>query len=364
MPVDCLECSKSKLSQEFDSRPLECGHLHRVCCQCLLESGSESLDQAPIITCGHCRLEQSLPNWPERRSRYASLLASLEVQVNQLVTQQVINEAPTAYDVTALAATGHVVVKLLSGVEATIAFKGSMSTIEFMQAASVALQKEANKLRVYRQGEEIQHSDDVKLANYQLTDGDRLTAVALLVEVDVGVQHLRFDLQWDFPAAGEDYLDGSCFLYEKDSMLKVVDFQHRHSGIEARNERGQYAVTHTGDQVQGRGCQHGIEVRTSVIPPTATHLFFSLSAYNSPTIGVFPNPGVKIFEPLADGDVRNLGGYHIERAGDQQAVVMCAMYRGHLGWRVVEVEKFCTGNVREYDGILACCKRIVTEGLL
>ena len=210
----------------------------------------------------------------------------------------------------------------------------------------------------------LQHSDEVKLAKYRLSNGDNLTAVALLVEVDIGVQRLRFELQWDNPAAGEDYLDGSCFLYAHNNFVKLVDFQHRHSGIEARNDRGEYAVTHTGDRRRDGGWAHGIEVLTSAIPLHVTHLFFSLSAYNSPTIGVYPNPGVKIFEPLADGEVRDLGGYNIERAGDQQAVVMCAMYRGALGWRVAEVEQFCAGNAKVYAGILTTCAEVVTDGLL
>jgi stress response protein SCP2 len=210
----------------------------------------------------------------------------------------------------------------------------------------------------------LQHSDEVKLAKYQLDGGDILTAVALLVEVDTGVQRLRFELQWDNPQGKEDYLDGSCFLYEHANFVKVVDFQHRHSGIEARNDRGEYAATHTGDKRLDKGWSHGIEVLTSAIPAHVTHLFFSLSAYSSPTIGAFPNPGVEIFEPMVDGAVRPLGGYGIERAGDQQAVVMCAMYRRPLGWRVAEVEQFCAGNAKEYAGILATCQGIVTNGLL
>eukprot|EP00045_Choanoeca_perplexa_P007363 m.66202 g.66202 ORF g.66202 m.66202 type:complete len:363 (+) comp14044_c0_seq4:166-1254(+) len=362
MPVDCLECSKSKLSQEFDSRPLECGHLHRVCCQCLLESGSESLDQAPIITCGHCRLEQSLPNWPERRSRYASLLASLEVKVNQPVTQQDDDQAPAEYDAIDLAAQGIINIRLLSGVQTRLPFHGRMSSMELIIAAAAALQKEPKKLRLYlKSGVEIQHSTEFPVAAYHLEDGASLSAVAQLAEVEKGVRRLRFDLQWDNPRGKVDYLDGSCFLYARQDCLWFVDYSFKRNPEEAE---GQHAAKHGGDQKRGGGWTHIIEVDTTHIPDQVTHLFFSLSAYRSPTIGAFPNPGVKIFEPLADGDVRHLGGYHIERAGDQQAVVMCAMYRGHLGWRVVEVEKFCTGNVREYDGILACCKRIVTEGLL
>jgi hypothetical protein len=57
---------------------------------------------------------------------------------------------------------GQVTIKLLSGVEAALAFKGGMTTMAFIVAAAAALEKEPKKLRVYRGGEEIQASSGAR----------------------------------------------------------------------------------------------------------------------------------------------------------------------------------------------------------
>jgi len=183
-------------------------------------------------------------------------------------------------------------------------------------------------------------------------DGITLSAVAQLADVAKGVKLLRFELQWDNPITGRDYLDGSCFLFSDQALVALADYRRRNVAQGAR---------HGGDVPRGNGWIHVINIDTTAIPDTTNYLFFSLSAYNSPTIGVYPNPGVKIFEPLAGGGVRDLGGYGIARAGDQQAVVMCAMYRGALGWRVVEVEKFCAGNAKDYSDIKRTCQALVAS---
>merc|ERR1711907_447833 len=100
----------------------------------------------------------------------------------------------------------------------------------------------------------------------------------------------------------------------------------------------------------------GILIDATAIPEAVNVLFFSLSAWNSPNIAAYGRPDVRILNSETD-DV--LASYQIARAGDQQAVVMCAMFRNaHGHWAVIEVEEFCRGNARAYGGIWQACQHV------
>ena len=183
--------------------------------------------------------------------------------------------------------------------------------------------------------------------------------MVLLVDVGQGVETVQFNLTWENPPNKQDYLDGSCLLYGQNGYVAHVDYHHVTVPAFGGDAKGNVAVMHSGDQPRPpNGWTHVIQIQTQLLPDTVDYLFFSLSAWNSPNIKAYGRPDVQIVDAEHDG---HLAGYQIARAGEQQAVIMCAMFRAAMGWRVVEVERFCAGNARNYTGIQQACAALMRE---
>jgi len=109
---------------------------------------------------------------------------------------------------------------------------------------------------------------------------------------------------------------------------------------------------------------HTIEVRLKDIPVSINHLYFTLSAWNSPTIAHFPNPSLKFFE--ATNKEKDLCKTTFNHARNSQAVVMCSVSRssgGSLGemgrWRIVEGGTLSAGNAKYYTPLIDTIQALI-----
>ncbi len=170
-----------------------------------------------------------------------------------------------------------------------------------------------------------------KLGDYSLTTNAHIQLIILLYAIPEGssIKTLVFDLFWGYPiklirdyleiypATGPDFLDGTCVIYSGASTVDMVDYSHKSavSGL----------VTHSGDVMDesNRIGHHTIIVQLEQLPNHINQLFFILSAYNSPTIGYFPNPSVKLFDQAKP--TIELCGYAITTTPKSQAAIMCSV---------------------------------------
>jgi stress response protein SCP2 len=193
------------------------------------------------------------------------------------------------------------------------------------------------------------------MGDHHIPDGASLQAVVVVCDVADAIKHLVFDLRWIYPTTGKDYLDGSCLLYAGNKMVAMFDYNHR-SGIAG--------VTHSGDapDSDGRGCAHRIDVYTELLQADVDRLVFVLSAWNSPTIELFRSPAVNIYDSSPD---KQLVNYNITRAGKSQAVIMCCLKKNPDGsWTVLGVEKFCSGNAKNYSPVQEAIATCFQSGFL
>ena len=91
-----------------------------------------------------------------------------------------------------------------------------------------------------------------------------------------------------YPSNSTDYLDASCLLFAGSSFVSVVDYKSKAAS----------GIVHSGDLMDNykRIGHHIIDVNLAGINLNITSCFFTLAAWNSPTIQYFPNPSLKMFD--------------------------------------------------------------------
>lgn len=180
-----------------------------------------------------------------------------------------------------------------------------------------------------------------------------LYLVVRLYEIPDKFNHVVFDLFWGYPASGRDFLDATCFLYQNNEFLNLADYKRRRlSGI-----------SHSGDLMDNvkRMGHHTIHVYLKQLPNDVTHLFFTLSAWNSPNIAKYPNPSLKFYEASnAEDDLCKTAFTH---AGNSQAVVMCSVSKNSHGtWEIYESGKLSGGNAMDYGPLQSTISNLINAG--
>lgn len=188
------------------------------------------------------------------------------------------------------------------------------------------------------------------LSDYKVPEMATIHLMVLLYSIPSHFNHVIFDLYWGYPARGCDYLDASCLLFSEKSFQCAVDYSKRSKGN---------AVQHSGDVMDNsrRLGHHTMHVRLQELPPNITHLYFTLSAWNSPTISHFPNPSLKFFE--ASNKTKDLCATNLRQQTHQsQAIIMCSVVRAGNHWKILQSGKLSAGNAKNYQPLINTIKQL------
>lgn len=190
----------------------------------------------------------------------------------------------------------------------------------------------------------------MKLEDYNVQPFATVHLMILLYAIPQNFNHVIFDLFWGYPSRGMDYLDASCLIFSGKSHIATVDYNHRRYNSDA--------VKHSGDVMDRvkRIGHHTIEVHLKDIPSNVTHLYFTLSAWNSPTIAHYPNPSLKFFE--ASNKQKDLCKTTFTHACNSQAVIMCSVSRSGGQWRIFESGKLSAGNAKDYSPLIKTIREL------
>ena len=186
--------------------------------------------------------------------------------------------------------------------------------------------------------------DDVPLAKFGLYDQCSVQLLVVMFDFSkANIKDVVFDLFWGYPITGKDYLDGSALAYSKTTHVSTIDY------MRTGNISG---ITHSGDVMDDAKSvgHHTINANLATIASNVTQIFFTLSAYNSPTISVYPNPTVSLFDK-AQPKVELCPSFSIQKAANSQAVIMCCLTRSTQGWLVEQLGVLSPGNAKKYNRI-------------
>jgi len=194
-----------------------------------------------------------------------------------------------------------------------------------------------------------------RLSDYHVKPNSTIRLVVMLYEIPEKFNHVVFDLYWDFPDTGTDHLDATCLLLKGKWTLDICDFQ---------NNQNTEAVYHSGDHMDysNKKGHHTINVALKKIPSEITHLFFTLSAWNSPNIAKYPNPSLRFYEKDNPGE--DLCKTTFQHAGSSQAVIMCSVSRNTYGrWEIFDSGQVSKGNAMNYEPLMNTIASLIGQGV-
>ena len=181
-----------------------------------------------------------------------------------------------------------------------------------------------------------------------------LYLVVLLLAIPEAFDHVVFDLHWGYPYSGRDYLDASCLVYQGLNFIGLVDYAQK---------RAIQGIFHSGDLMDNRNRigHHTIHVYLKQLPSYVTHLFFTLSAWESPNISRYPNPSLKFYE--ARNMKKDLCKTTFTHARNSEAVIMCSLSRNSQGiWEIYESGKLSAGNAERYTPLKRTISKLISSG--
>lgn len=163
------------------------------------------------------------------------------------------------------------------------------------------------------------------------------------------LDHVVFDLSWEFPSENPDFLDATCFAFEKEEFVQVIDWTHSTNKYYLNN-----SIKHSEKNLTGPGAKTGhqnIHVFLKKVPYNITHLYFTLSSWRSPNLSAFRNPSLKFYEAAAENI--NLCETTFTHALNSQAVIMCSAVRAGPKWQIFEcgAGSLVGGNSKCYNPI-------------
>ena len=94
---------------------------------------------------------------------------------------------------------------------------------------------------------------------------------------------------------------------------------------------------------------HKITSKLYELPENVTHLYFILSARNSPSIGCYKTPRFSVLDKEHPDKI--LCRYELNNVSHSRAVIMCCVARTGTEWKVYVVGTESAGNAKDYGPI-------------
>lgn len=347
--MKCRICKIEKLSKEFPPANLteKCEHYISHCLRCIVDYVKKE------HKCPDCNLEVD-PN-------------SITMQVYETILEQLFGIEPEEYTELVIPESeknGILNVKTLTGEFVHVGYDPEMTVVDLKTKVKDGLKLNTDKienlkliyknreLKMYKKSYEL-----VKIKDYDIPKNSSLQLIILLYTVSSGLKHLVFDLSWQFPKKipdifrwiplinyfERDHVDATCFVFEGEICMQVVNAETK------KSDDG--AVVHSGSKLNQskRTGKQSIKVDMTKLKPQVKHLFFTLSARDTPTLSDYPNPKLKLYDESDTSKSLCKSSFRNELA---QSIVMCSLSLDTDGlWRVYDYGEKTEGNIKNYNSL-------------
>eukprot|EP00058_Branchiostoma_floridae_P013932 XP_002599420.1 hypothetical protein BRAFLDRAFT_106563 [Branchiostoma floridae] len=348
--MKCLGCKVDKLSKEFPSVTIldSCYHPPLHCFRCLIKVVEQQKK------CPHSICQAEVPANCER-------LKEFQATVNRLFAEYT-STSTVDYTTAAGGASGGVKVVsvvMMNGESISLSYNPNTTIHQIKLQIQKQLHHNVEKQRlIYNEVELKTYTDSGQLAtmgDYGVQPHSTIHLIIMLYAIPEHFNHVIFDLFWGYPSHGCDYLDASCLLFSGSSFVAVIDYDDTsyHSGV----------IHHSGDVMDAvrRQGHHTINVKLKEIPKHVTHLFFTLSAWDSPNISKYPNPSLRFFE--ASNKSKQLCRDQMSHAAYSQAIVMCSVSRKTGVWKIDSLGTLSRGNAKNYEPLKDTIRKLIQQGV-
>lgn len=348
--MECRFCKIIKLPNEFSPENVteNCDHPTLFCLRCIIKAANET------SKCIHPGCNQPAKPTDRKIIWFQAILDDMFKEYN-VDDDDDSDQLPTT-----VFAGSILTVTVLTGESMSVPYQPDMEILQLKQKirSDHRMGHEVGKQKLlYNDKELTDYNNDgrrARLSDFGVRPNASIYLVVLLFSVPEHFDHVVFDLYWGYPSSGKDYLDASCLMFNGLKFVCLSDY-------DARNPVR--AVRHSGDVMNRRRKKghHTIEVKLQQLPRDITHLFFTLSAWDSPNISRYPNPSLKFYE--AANPTQDLCKTTFSHARYSQAVIMCVLSRGpHGRWEIFESGKVSSGNARNYGPIKSTIRSLISQG--
>ncbi|XP_053401088.1 uncharacterized protein LOC128557590 [Mercenaria mercenaria] len=238
-------------------------------------------------------------------------------------------------------------------------FRANMRIVELKREIGEKLGLKVEQQRLIYNDKNLK--GDARLSDYNIGCNANISLIMPLYCIPEHLDHVVFDLSWEFPAVNPDFLDATCMAFEKDEFIQVIDWTHSSNEYYLNG-----SIKHSEKNLTGPGAKTGhqtIHVHLKRVPGKITHLYFTLSSWRSPNLSEFRNPSLKFYE--ASSENVNLCETTFGHALSSQAVIMCSAVRAGTKWQIFEcgAGSLVAGNAKCYNPIRARIAELIDNEL-
>ncbi|XP_022093806.1 uncharacterized protein LOC110980997 [Acanthaster planci] len=341
--MKCDKCGVNKLSNEFPPRALSdsCEHAALHCIRCVLSHVEQH------GKCSQCESQVSQDSTRLRRC-YNQLKALFPVYEPTCVPPPETTTGQKDY----------VSVAMLNGDNTNVQLKPSMTVARLREIVKENLGVPTQSQQLIYNGTEMKEFTDDKaaatLGHYKVLPTTTIYVRRLLFSApENNLNKVVFDLHWGYPSTGRDFLDATAIIFSGTELIDYLDYR----------KLSHESLRHSGDRMDDRARtgHHFMNVDLQQVPSSFTHIFFTLSSWQSPTIAKFPNPSLRFYEE-SDPDTM-LCEDTITRVNHSQAIVMCWLSRNKGKWCVYSAGRASNGNSEDYEPLYETITDIIANGL-
>ncbi|KAK3606146.1 hypothetical protein CHS0354_010777 [Potamilus streckersoni] len=345
--LQCDMCKVGKLSEEFppDTLTKECEHPTTICLRCVVTYATEK-GRCPHDGCGK-EVHPSNMNlkW------FKATLDEMFLDYNEVLAENQKKAFSGDKDMLCVSA--------MNGDTMWIEFKEEMTIQSLKEKVSHHFSVDAKQQRLLFNGLRLK-GKDARLRDLSVTKNSTIYLLIPLYCVPEDLNHVVFDLSWDFPESNPDFLDASCFAFKKTEFVQLIDWNHSIEEYYLKN-----SVKHSEENIRSSGGKKGhqkINVYLKQVPYDITHIYFTLSSWKSPNLSAFSNPSLQFYEASEpDTDLCETTFIHGLKS---QAVIMCCLVRHGSQWEIHECkesEALVNGNAKNYEPIRARISKCIAE---
>ncbi|XP_071798977.1 uncharacterized protein [Asterias amurensis] len=342
--MKCWKCGVQKLSKEFPPWTImeTCQHAALHCLRCVTAHAEQH------GSCSQCKSPVGLDSI--RLKHCHSMLDAMFPEYK--ITYEPTLEADTAGE------KGYISLAMLNGDSTSVELNAAMTvfTLRGIVKKELGVPFENQQL-IYNGTEMKEYTEDQATTNlgyYKVIPSATIYVRRLLYAVqNSNLKKVVFDLNWGYPARGKDFLDATAIIFSGTELVDYLDYR----------KLSHDSMSHSGDVMDNykKKGHHLITVNLQEVPDEFTHIFFTLSSYESPTISKFPNPSLKFYEK--DRPDEMLCEDTVEKTNFSQAIVMCWISRDKGKWCVYSAGKASAGNSEDYEPLYKTISDIIANGL-
>ncbi|XP_052813027.1 uncharacterized protein LOC128240425 [Mya arenaria] len=361
--MECTKCRLTKPINEFPSQTVldACKHPAFSCLRCIVKSVEDD------SKCPECPLQVLKDN--ERVAFFKSQLHYLFKEYTVNSDDGTIIDCIDQDHAIAEGQEYQLYIVLFDGQKHKISCDKESTVLSLKSKIKAVTKKDECIQRLFFRDKEMPNYSSLsipsKLTDFNIPSGSSLKLVIVLQTIkEDEIPSIVFELSWEVPEtqvqtffsriklsqpktvySKEDCVDCTCFIFSGHEHLDICDYKRKNTFE---------GIRHSGDifNETGTAGSQKMVVDLKTLSLETTHLFFTISSYNSEALKKYKKITLSVYEQSSP-EVK-LCELKLNKVKDSQAVIVCRATRNPKSgsWQVCEMQVPSKGTALEAYGEL------------